>query len=68
MLCVDLKNSFYQLPDVHRGLYDVDDDSTNDENLGSSTKIQIIEEEKIPCKNEFLLDLTKEKNNMGKLI
>lgn len=66
MLCVDLKNSFYQLPDVHRGLYDVEDNSTNEENLSSSKKIQIVQEEKIPC-NEFLSDLSNEEQLIGKL-
>lgn len=67
MLCVDLKNSFYQLPNVHRGLYDVEGDNTNDENLDSSSNIQVIKEEQIPC-NEFLSDLTKEDQFMGKLL
>ncbi|XP_060861222.1 protein misato isoform X1 [Metopolophium dirhodum] len=59
MLCVDLKNSFYQLPDVHRGLYDLNCSNIDEEILNSSTKIQTIQEEKIPS-NEFFSDLAKQ--------
>lgn len=67
MLCVDLKNSFYQLPDVHKGLYDLESDDINDEDLDSSSKIQTIQQEKICC-NEFLSDLTKQEQFIGKLL
>lgn len=59
MLCVDLKNSFYQLPDVHRGLYDLNYSNIDEEILNSSNKIQTIQEEKIPS-NEFFSDLVKQ--------
>lgn len=67
MLCVDLKNSFYQLPDVHKGLYDTNDSNIDEELQASSTKFQTIREEKILC-NEFFLDLTKQEKSSGKLI
>lgn len=71
MLCVDLKNSYYQLPDIHRGLYDLDEENDtrkyHEELLNSSTKYQTILEEKIPC-NEFLSDLTKQEQSIGKLL
>ncbi|XP_026818236.1 protein misato [Rhopalosiphum maidis] len=59
MLCIDLKNSFYQLPDVHRGLYDLNCSNIDEEILNCSTKIQTIQEEKIPS-NEFFSDLAKQ--------
>jgi len=59
MLCVDLKNSFYQLPDVHRGLYDLNCSNIGEEILNPSTKVETIEEEKIPS-NEFFSDLIKQ--------
>jgi len=65
MLCVDLKNSFYQLPDIHRGLYDLNSSNIDEEILNSSTKIQTIQEEKIPC-NEFFSDLAKQELSIGK--
>jgi len=58
MLCVDLKNSFYQLPDVHKGLYDLDSDNI-DEVLNTSTKFETIQQEKV-FRNEFISDLTKQ--------
>jgi len=66
MLCVDLKDSFYQLPDVHKGLYDVEENNTDEKTLASSSKFQTIQEEKIPS-NEFFLDLTKLEKSIGKL-
>lgn len=65
MLCVDLKNSFYQLPDIHTGLYDIHDSSVNDALQCESTKVQTIQKEKIIC-NDFFLDLTKQEQNKGK--
>lgn len=65
MLCVDLKNSFYQLPDIHRGLYDLNSSIIDEEILNSSTKIQTIQEEKIPS-NEFFSDLAKQELFIGK--
>lgn len=65
MLCVDLKNSFYQLPDVHRGLYDLNCSNIDEEILNCSTKIQTIQEEKIPS-NEFFSDLAKQELFIGK--
>lgn len=65
MLCVDLKNSFYQLPDIHRGLYDLNSSNIDEEILNSSTKVQTIQEEKIPS-NEFFLDLAKQELFIGK--
>lgn len=59
MLCVDLKNSFYQLPDVHRGLYDLNCSNPDEEILNPSTKIETIQEEKIPS-NEYFSDLVKQ--------
>ncbi|KAL5244425.1 hypothetical protein ACI65C_011835 [Semiaphis heraclei] len=59
MLCVDLKNSFYQLSDVHRGLYDLNCSNIGEEILNPSTKVETIEEEKIP-NNEFFSDLIKQ--------
>ncbi|XP_008188595.2 protein misato homolog 1-like [Acyrthosiphon pisum] len=59
MLCVDLKNDFYQLPDVNRGLYDLNCSNLDEEILNSSTKVQTIQEEKIPS-NEFFSDLIKQ--------
>lgn len=67
MLCVDLKNSYYQLPDVHRGLYDLDHSSVDDVILGSSTKVETIEEEKVTC-NDFLSDLTKQEQCTGTIL
>lgn len=66
MLCVDLKNSFYQLSDVHKGLYDVDDSDIDEKMLDSSSKYQTIQEEKIPS-NEFFSDLAKLEKSIGKL-
>lgn len=66
MLCVDLKNSFYQLPDVHKGLYDVET-SNIDAEIHSSTKFQTIQEKQITS-NTFLLDLAKQEKIIGKLI
>jgi len=67
MLCVDLKNSFYQLPDVHKGLYDLDNKNIDEEIVGSSNAIETIREEKIPC-NEYFSDLTRQKQHLGKYI
>lgn len=64
MLCVDLKNSFYQLPDVHKGLYDVDNSNIDAEIV--STKFQTIQEEQITF-NKFFLDLAKQEKCIGKL-
>lgn len=64
MLCVDLKNSFYQLPDVHRGLYDLDGCDIHEDLLDTSTKIQTIQEEKIPL-NEYFSDLAKQEQFIG---
>lgn len=66
MLCVDLKNSFYQLPDIHRGLYDLENDGIDEDVLSSSTKVQTIQEEKI-VRNEFFSDLAKHDQCIGKL-
>lgn len=66
MLCVDLKDSFYQLPDVHKGLYDVEEKDIDEKMLVSSSKFQTIQEEKIPT-NEFFSDLTKLEKSIGKL-
>lgn len=67
MLCVDLKNSYYQLPDVHRGLYDLDNSDKDEELLDSSTKIQTIREEIIPH-NEYFADLAKQEQFIGNLL
>lgn len=67
MLCVDLKNSFYQLPDVHGGLYDLNNSSIDEEIVSSSNAIETIREEKIPC-NEYFSDLTKQEQCIGKYI
>lgn len=67
MLCVDLKNSFYQLPDIHKGLYDFDNGGIDEDVLDSSTKVQTIQEEKIMC-NEFFSDLAKQEQCIGKLL
>lgn len=64
MLCVDLKNSFYQLPDVHRGLYDLDSTDIDEKLLDSSTKIQTIQEEKV-LHNEYFSDLAKQEQFLG---
>lgn len=65
MLCVDLKNSFYQLPDIHRGLYDLDSNNLEEEILSLSTKLQTIQAEKVHC-NEYFSDLTKQEQQIGK--
>lgn len=65
MLCVDLKNSFYQLPDVHRGLYDLDNYNVEEELLGSSTNVETIRDEEV-FSNDFFLDLTKQEKSIGK--
>jgi len=67
MLCVDLKNSFYQLPDVHKGLYDLDNKNVDEEIVGSLNAIETIREEKIPC-NEYFSDLTRLEQQLGKYI
>ncbi|XP_050432328.1 protein misato [Adelges cooleyi] len=59
LLCVDLMNSFYQLPKVHKGLYEPDNNELQDNEECSSNKIETIQEEKI-VPNEFLLDLAEE--------
>lgn len=66
MLCVDLKDSFYQLPDVHRGLYDLDS-NIEEEILNSSTNVQTIRKE-IVSSNEFFLDLAKQEQCIGKIL
>lgn len=67
MLCVDLKNSFYQLPVVHRGLYDLDSNNIEEELLGTSTNVETIREEEVSS-NDFFLDLTKQENCIGKFL
>lgn len=68
MLCVDLKNSYYQLPDVHKGLYDLDSSNIEEEILSSSTtKLQTIHAEKIYC-NEYFTDLSKQEQQISKFI
>jgi hypothetical protein len=66
MLCVDLKNSYYQLPDVHGGLYDLESSDLDEELLDSSTKIQTIREELVPH-NEYFADLAKQEQFIGNL-
>lgn len=67
MLCVDLKNSFYQLPDVHKGLYDLDNSNIEEEILSSSTKVETIQAEKVCC-NEYFSDLAKQEQQRSKFI
>lgn len=67
MLCVDLKNSFYQLPNVHGGLYDSDNSGVNKETVDSSNAIEIIREEEIPS-NEYFSDLIKQEQCISKYI
>lgn len=65
MLCVDLKNSYYQLPDVHGGLYEPEN-CIIEEEIDGSTKIETIQEEPI-APNEFFSDLTKQEQLTGGL-
>ncbi|XP_050542872.1 protein misato [Daktulosphaira vitifoliae] len=58
LLCVDLKDSFYQLQDIHKGLYDIDSNTVCNEDLCTKEIATIKNEPIIP--NEFLTDLAEE--------